>query len=841
MTKAYSIDSAGGVKKEAGAGLYEGTFRKIALQGTPEEVLSSLAVQLKALTSKQAIICAPPPAGRDEWQITTARQASGEGYLSRTQDNFQAVSGPAIFAMDFDTAEFSEALLDGLRGVGSISQALTSVHPPFGKAAFLKRNSASAGVSIDGKKSLTSSHHRYYVVPDGRLIPDFVQNLADRLILAGFLYGKITASGHILPRTIFDTFASADSSRLFYEADPILQDDRLRPLPRPCEVQDGGMLDLASLPPLTDDEVARVEALVREMEADLAERAKAVRAEYVDQRVADMVARRGVSPESARRSVQSATERHVLDEHFDIFLDDGSCATVREIIEAPEHFHRKSCADPLEPDYGGGRAVAMVLASKKPFVINSFAHGGARYELVPHLQMFEDHGDAPTTEGLFKRVPEPVPSEDTSLLGLRVVTDRIEAKGIPAREWVVFPRLPLGDVAQCVGEPGVSKSTLALRDALAVSCGSETVLRGVDDTGAPISPERLHLAGPVVIYNAEDRLSEMERRLAASQRHFDVSKPKHPIILWSGVDGTKLTILQRDNDRSALKRAPGADLLERAINQYKAVLVVLDTQISLTAGGHENSNDDQDALLQELASLAAQSRCAITVVHHTAKHTRNAAGDIGAGRGGFAAVGKVRSAFTLVNVTGEAEDEKAWGVSPADGLIRLDYAKISHDRKPSAPLVFKRMSVAVGNGSGVRPAAAGALFDEDPRAALQATGDFAPVLDLVKIKARTKKKVDGSKAEAIARIAHDLLAENVTLPLPGLWEAIGARARDQGIFEGKVRSVVMGEITSALGGVGVQFALPSGQIVQIRALKHSSAQTACWFIERSFEVKDNSQ
>ncbi|WP_158032265.1 AAA family ATPase [Rhizobium rhizosphaerae] len=843
MTKAYSMDGTGGIKKEAAPGLYAGSFRKVRLEGTPKEVLGGLEAQLQSLTSKQAIICAPPRVGRDEWQITTARQGLEEGYLSRTQENFEALNGPAIFGMDFDSAEFPEALLGALKEAGSISHALASVHPSFGKAAFLRRNSASAGVGVGvgGKKSLTSSHHRYYVVPDGRLIPEFVRNLADRLMLAGFLYGKITASGHILPRTLFDTFASSDSSRLFYEADPVLQDDKLRALPRPCVVQDGGMLDLASLPPLSAEEAFRLRVLVSEMEADLAAPAKAIRAAYIEQRVADLVARRGISPESARRSVQSATERHVLDEHFEIFFDDGSSATVREIINDPTQFHRKSCADPLEPDYGGGRAVAMVLASTRPFVINSFAHGGARYDLAPQLQMFEDREEALPLESLFRERSEEDPSQHIGQPGLKVVTDRIEPKGIPPREWVVFPRLPLGDVAQCVGEPGVSKSTLALRDALAVSSGSEPVLRGVDETGAPISPERLHLAGPVIIYNAEDRLSEMERRLAASQRHFDVAKPKHPIILWSGEDGTKLTIMQRDNDRSAMKRAPGADLLERIIDQYKAVLVVLDTQISLTAGGHENSNDDQDALLQELAWIAARSRCAIEVVHHTAKHTRNAAGDMGAGRGGFAAVGKVRSAFTLVNVTGEAEDERAWGVSSADGLIRLDYAKISHDRKPSVPLVFKRMSVSVGNGCGVRPGAAGALFDDDPRAALQAAGDFAPVLDLVKIEARTRKKVDGSKAEAIARIAHDLLAENNTLPLPGLWEAIGARAREQGIFEGKARNVVVGEITSALGGGGVQFTLGSGQVVLIRALKRSSAQTACWYIDRSAKAEDGAQ
>lgn len=419
--------------------------------------------------------------------------------------------------------------------------------------------------------------------------------------------------------------------------------------------------------------------------------------------------------------------------------------------------------------------------------------------------------------------------------GLRIVSERLDPAAIPVRQWVVHPRLPLGDVAQCVGEPAVSKSTLALRDALAVASGDETILRGKDQHGNPISPERLHLTGPVIVYNAEDRLQEMERRLLAAQRHFGIERTKYPVVLWSGVDGVKLTIVHQSGERAALKRAPGADLLEQAIRKLRAVFVVLDTQISLKAGGVENSNDDQDVLLQELAIMAARTHCAITVVHHTSKQTRNNRGDMAAGRGGFAAVGKVRSAFTLVKVTG-ADDEKGWGVTEEDGYIRLDYAKISHAKKPSTPIVFKRLDLPVGNGRGVSGHEAALLFDQSPAEQQKAAGDTAPVLEIVKVEALISahkgKKIEEGKAAAIARVVLDIMADQPEIPLSDYWSAIATRLKDAGIADLSSRPKVTGEVTSALMNEGMVVE-HRGQNVRVQAVKRLPAPTAPWTIKRT--------
>lgn len=831
LTKTCGVDTAGHLTKKMAKALYAGTFTRLTFPADPTEALTHLADVLERLTSQQAIICAPPRAGRDEWNIALhTGQSPSKGNIARTQENFPVVEGPALFGMDFDTAEFPSDLLARIREAGSLSEALVSVFEGFRCAAMLDRNSASAGVAFRDQSPKQSGQHRYFIVKDGTDIEDFAQRLADRLMLEGFLWGKITKTGAVLERTLFDIHASADVSRLFFEADPIIADARLVSVPRRSNIVSGGMLDTRLLPALTEEERQRLAVMIRDLKARLTPRAEAIREAYENERIADLIAR-GRDPDSARRSVRGALEKHDLPIDWDIHFDDDTIATVGEILENPPAFDRKTCADPLEPDYNGGRGLAMVLSSHRTYEIKSFAHGGIKYTLAAAYQHFDDYPEDPVCDA------PAASSAQEGFYGLKVVTGLVDAAALPVREWLIAPRLPVGDVAQCVGEPGISKSTFALRDALVVATGREDILRGRNAAGAPIGHERLHSTGAVIVYNAEDRLSEMERRLAAAQRHYGVAaaEMKHPIILWSGVDQATLKVVHRADNRSPLKRASGADMLMAAIRHYRAALVVLDPQISLAAGSVENSNDDQDALLQELARMASDLRCAITVIHHTSKQNRQAAGDMGAGRGGFAAVGKVRAAYTLVNVTGDAEDERAWGVSREDGLIRLDYSKISHDRKPHTPQVFRRASAPVGNGAGVGDGGPAILFDEDPRAALRQQGDHAPVLELVDLRQladrEKSKQADSGEAFFIAQSVATIMADQSQVSLRDVSGAIGEKLRSEGLSRASSRQEIDGKIILALSGEGVSVS-HAGHDVRIIARKTKSGLKAPWMILR---------
>lgn len=516
--------------------------------------------------------------------------------------------------------------------------------------------------------------------------------------------------------------------------------------------------------------------------------------------------------------------------------------------------------DGKAPDRSGsGRrfALARLLHEAGGFDVNDF--GALLWTWSHAVNPGEDHDDKITereiTRAWGNAEPAPRPALDpndwfdvlgdppTATPGVELAEDDpdivrgvVDASRIETRKWLMQPRLPLGDVTQIVGAPGVSKSTFMLRDALIVATGREDILRGRNAAGGPISPERLHRSGAAIVYNAEDRTDEMRRRFAAAQRFHGVSDAdmRHPVRLWSGVDREQLHIVQRTKPDAPLTVAPGLARLEAYIRQLDAVLVVLDPQIGLAKGGHENSNDDGDVVMQELARLASRCGCAIAVVHHTSKDRQGAKGDMAAGRGAFAAVGKVRSAVTIVNVTGEA-DEKNWNVPQDGSLFRMDFAKSSHDRKPTAPIVFRRVSAPVGNGHGARLEAAAKLLDDadDPAAALAASGDFAPVLELVDIHSLTdaREPADVKEALAIAEIIDELLGDINEIAQKDLIGAAGERMLQRGITRATGRTVVDGKLGAALGGRGVALER-KGQSVLIRRTKRGAGATAPWMIVR---------
>ncbi|MER9950216.1 AAA family ATPase [Mesorhizobium sp. M0047] len=799
-----------------------GHARRISLVGSAPEIAAAFAKQLSSLGPREALVLVPPPAGAETAQIVTAAMLdAGSDAISRSKSFFVHQECPAVLGLDFDVKDWPAAIRDRVAATpGQITGVLTSVFPEFGAVCTVLRPSSSTGV-INSQNGLTtganSGQHRYIFVTDGSDIAPFADRLFARLVLAGFGFPFITKNGAVSVRTLIDKVATKGPERLWYEADALLDDVRLGYMTGAREPRiinpNGSFLDTREFATLSAEEESEFARQVDEIKRSCASEAQAIAGRYRAGEFERYVAA-GEPRATAERIVSAALEQSDLMGRFQINLDDGRCVTVAEILADPEKFHRKTCADPIEPEYGGGRNKAIIYTDGSYPHIASQAHGGADYRLVPDYAAI--HFEKPSRGGL------------------SVVTGLVDPKSLPVRTFLIEPRLPVGDVTQCVGEPGISKSTFAIRDAVIVATGKRDVLRG----GNGESHELLHKAGAVLVYNAEDRLSEMERRLTACQQYLRL-KPedmKHPIILWSGVDAETLTIMHRPDARKPLCRAPGADLLEARIVEHKPLLVVLDPQVSLMSGGAENNNDDINALLQEIANIAAKHGCCIEILHHTSKASRDHRGDMGAGRGAFAAVGKVRSAFTLTNVTGE-DDEKAWGVSPADQLIRLDYAKVSHNRKPTQPTVFRRLSVPVNNGSGIPGGAAAALFQEDPAERLKAEGDFAPVLELVDVKGRAgaAREVPDKIAAAIARIVDAVMGSFDECELPGIWETVAEKLRQEGITDAKTRPTVTGLITSALLGEG-QTIGRGGQNVRLYVLKKKQASTAPWFVRREISL-----
>ena len=835
LTKQYEATPDGGVKKSAGAApMTRGSATRITLGGSVQSVLGKLQKALKKLAPAQAIMTGVPPDGRDEWEIVGDRDSQvnpGGGVVSRTAKYFKPVSGPALFALDFDIKEYPAEIRDRLEAHGGLEAVMIHDVPALAKAARLIVPSASSFIrnTTTGFCTGRSGEHWYFVLSDGQHTRRVAEIISEQLEAAGWCWGHVAKNGRVIIKTLIDKAATAPE-RILYEAAPELGPGLENTAEKSPHLIGDGQLIATDFVGLSDDQKATRRSSIESAKAAVSKRSSEVREAWRRDREAEMISK-GVEPEKAARSVEAAAAGE-LQGDFEILLDDGSRVTVRDILRNPNRFDRKTCPDPVEPEYGSGRNVAVLQLGNGSPRIWSHAHGGVTYGLI--LDPSDFFHPIEETERWAKS-----PS-------LRIVRAPIDPGALPLREWVIYPRFPLGDVTQIVGEPGVSKSSLALLDALAVSTGREDLIAGRDEFGNPVSPERLHRAGSVVVYNAEDRLEEMERRLAAAQRHYGIGvrDMRHPVILWSGAEGEHLTVMHSlEGERGRLRPAEGARLLRQVIAEHQPALVYLDTQISLTSGGNENSNDHQNALLQELAHIAAEGRTAVAVIHHTAKATRDSHGDMGAGRGGFAAVGKVRSAVTLCNVTGDASDEKDLVIKGTGGIIRLDYAKSSYAKKPAGPILFRRHDACVGNGRGF-PAGmpAAEAFDMSSRQMLEAQGDRVAVIEVLDPRPLQRAAADNDaegrgRAAAIAQIADEVMGDLDRVELGGVWEAIGAKTREQDLTQGNARNVITGEITSALVGTGIGIQRGSASVI-VKARKAGAAATAPWLLERIKEATE---
>lgn len=390
-TKRFALDG-GRIVKESVTQIATGRACRETASGVAFDIIKRLSTSLRDFGPNNVLVTAPPAPTGDEFQLVRkADLHTAPGAIARTADHFRRPSGPALFGMDFDADEFPPRLMECIREAGNISAALASVHPPFASAACLRRRSASGGVRrIGDSDDNGAGQHRFFIVDDGSKIEQFVSTLADRLMLAGFLWIRIAETGAMLPRTLFDVEASRGGERLFYEADAVLGEGlEYAPGARKSVLTDGDVLDISAIEPLTADERRQLDRAIADARKEVETEAAAAREAWIEKRVAAMVAK-GRSEASARRALERTLESHELLEDYEIQLDNGNVVTVGEIVRDAKRFDGVTCADPFEPDYHGGTNIAVIQTGYTPYRIYSHAHGGIEYALPGELVFLED-------------------------------------------------------------------------------------------------------------------------------------------------------------------------------------------------------------------------------------------------------------------------------------------------------------------------------------------------------------------------------------------------------------------------------------------------------------------
>ena len=299
----------------------------------------------------------------------------------------------------------------------------------------------------------------------------------------------------------------------------------------------------------------------------------------------------------------------------------------------------------------------------------------------------------------------------------------INPAALPRREWVLGQRLIKKFVTVTLAPPGVGKSTLTMQEMVAVALNDSRL------TGDPV-----RISGPTWIYNGEDPLDELQRRLAAITMHFGLDPAAVGDRVFMNSGRTRRLIVARETDGVVIQ-TPDVEALVDQIRANGIVALTVDPFVRVHRVS-ENANEQIDIVADLFAHVADRTGCAINLVHHTRKASPGTSGgtpgDLDAARGASALGGAARVASTLLTMT--QKDAEDLGVDPDDRrwYVRLDDAKASMSPPADATTWFRRVSVELpnsGTGLGLSPDHVGVLerWTPPPREAVT-VGRVIPIL-----------------------------------------------------------------------------------------------------------------
>lgn len=408
LTKAIRPDGHGGVVKTPAAAMTAGTAETVS------KPFSEFGAYLRSLKPEQAI--AHGVTGYDRRNIVPKSRFTGQpDTITRSKEYFKYSGGWGLAMLDHDPAPGRDAL-----SPAELFDAITAVWPEFADLPKVVTGSTSSYIFDPTGKQLSgrgSGFHAYFPFTPAAALPDLAKLLFKRFWLAGHGYIAISRAGSLLVRTIFDA-AVFSPERIDFVAGAQCQGCEQR-LPPP-EYHPGRLQEDVEIPlprPLTPTEEAAFNALVAVAKEQARPEAEKVRAAREKQEIKILQEKRGIDPEAATAIVKARHEGRLEPGDF-IQFQDGRLPAVAEILASPEQYHGQPCADPLEPEYGTGKAKLFVNDSGS-IVINSFLHGGQTYMLRqsggdpgdPQTDFagLGDHGgqeDAEVIAGLIERVKD---------------------------------------------------------------------------------------------------------------------------------------------------------------------------------------------------------------------------------------------------------------------------------------------------------------------------------------------------------------------------------------------------------------------------------------------------
>ena len=313
------------------------------------------------------------------------KDAGDPSVIARTKKYLIFKEGePGFVLLDIDVKDMPDTVKRSIEGCGGPWGALCKVFPELKTVARVERASTSSGLqNSETGETFPGSGGMHIVIPvrEAADVPRFLSDFHDRLWLAGFGWGMVSAAGSFLEHSLVDR-SCGSPEHLVFEAAPIIVPPLVQK-GRKAVAHDGLVLDTRLCAPLTDAEKAGLQKLKTAEESRLLPEREARRAAWSVSHIKRLTDR-GMSEAEARAQVDRWIDWRELGGDFPLLFDDPSIAdaTVADVLAAPDDYIGKTLSDPFEgPAYGRGKAKLFRRKNGSLF-INSFAHGGIKYELV---------------------------------------------------------------------------------------------------------------------------------------------------------------------------------------------------------------------------------------------------------------------------------------------------------------------------------------------------------------------------------------------------------------------------------------------------------------------------
>lgn len=299
---------------------------------------------------------------------------------------------------------------------------------------------------------------------------------------------------------------------------------------------------------------------------------------------------------------------------------------------------------------------------------------------------------------------EPVAEAEPSPFDVQAETQREEAEeihisasaytfpdpaNIPKREWLYGTHLIRKFVSATVAPSGVGKSSLIIAEALAMASGKP--LLGITPKGQ----------SRVWLWNGEDPLDELQRRVAAVMLHYGLAQEDVGDRLFLDSGRNLEIILAASNRDGTVIARPVAEALIRTITANRIDVMQVDPFVS-SHRVSENDNGAIDMVSKQWAKIADTTGCAIDLVHHVRK-LNGAEITVEDSRGAVSLIATSRSARALTKMQ-KAEATKLGITDRWQRFFRFGDGK-NNLAPPSGEGALAHgwmeiVSVGLGNGSG---------------------------------------------------------------------------------------------------------------------------------------------